>query len=108
MLIYECIKATEGPVSEDLATLSNYVKRYNPYEVTEPEPPVPSEDEDGTIEHPYTWNNNMKIYVGTYYTQDGVLYLGTRDSGIELVHDLRDLVGLYVSVVEQEEPTEEV
>lgn len=108
MLIYECIKATEGPVSEDLATLRDYVKLYNPYEVTDPEPPVPSEDEDGTIEHPYTWNNNMKIYVGTYYTQDGVLYLGTRDSGIELVHDLRDLVGLYVSVVEQEEPTEEV
>ena len=50
----------------------------------------------------------MKNFVGTYYTQDGVLYLGTRDYGIELVHDLRDLVGLYVSVVEQEEPTEEV
>lgn len=41
----------------------------------------------------------MEIFNGKYYTQDGVLYLCTRDSGQALTHNLSELVGLYVEVV---------
>lgn len=38
--------------------------------------------------------------IGKYYTQNGVLYKCTRDSGIALTHDLVDLRGTYVELVE--------
>lgn len=39
----------------------------------------------------------MEIFNGKYYTQGGVKYLCTRDSGTALTHDLSALVGLYVT-----------
>lgn len=36
---------------------------------------------------------------GKFYTQDGVKYKCTRDSGTPLSHDLKDLVGTYVETV---------
>lgn len=53
----------------------------------------------GTIEDPFPYETNMEIYEGLYYSQNGVLYLCIRSSGIPLQHDLSLLVGNYVEVV---------
>lgn len=52
----------------------------------------------GTADDPIAYVPPMEIYNGKYYTQGGVLYLCTRDSGTALSHDLSALVGLYVQV----------
>lgn len=52
----------------------------------------------GAQDDPITYTPPMEIYNGKYYTQNGVLYLCTRDSGIALSHDLSALVGLYVTI----------
>lgn len=52
----------------------------------------------GTADDPIAYVPPMEIFNGKYYTQDGVLYLCTRDSGTALSHDLSALVGLYVQV----------
>ena len=62
------------------------------YEVIEVEPA-------GTQEDPIAYTPPMEIFNGKYYTQGGVLYKCTRDSGQALTHDLAALVGLYVEVV---------
>ena len=51
----------------------------------------------GTANDPIAYVPPMEIYNGKYYTQGGVLYLCTRDSGTALSHDLSALVGLYVT-----------
>lgn len=62
------------------------------YEVIEVEPA-------GTQDDPIPYTPPMEIFNGKYYTQGGVLYKCTRDSGQALSHDLAALVGLYVEVV---------
>lgn len=62
------------------------------YEVIEVEPA-------GTQDDPIPYTPPMDIFNGKYYTQGGVLYKCTRDSGQALTHDLAALVGLYVEVV---------
>lgn len=52
----------------------------------------------GTADDPIAYVPPMEIFNGKYYTQGGVLYLCTRDSGTALSHDLSALVGLYVKV----------
>jgi hypothetical protein len=54
----------------------------------------------GTIEDPIPFYQNMEIYEGLYYAQDGVIYRCIRSSGQPLYHDLTLLVGSYVEVVE--------
>lgn len=54
---------------------------------------------NGTIENPIPYEGNMVIENGKYYSQDGVTYLCTRDSGNPVYHALKDLVGLYVEAV---------
>lgn len=56
-------------------------------------------DHAGTESDPIPYAPPMEIFNGKYYTQDGVLYLCTRDSGQALTHNLSELVGLYVEVV---------
>lgn len=53
----------------------------------------------GTIEDPIPYETNMEIYEGLYYSQNDVIYLCIRSSGIPLQHDLSALVGNYVDVV---------
>ena len=53
----------------------------------------------GTADDPIAYVPPMEIFNGKYYTQNGVLYLCTRDSGTALTHDLSALVGLYVTTV---------
>lgn len=59
------------------------------YEVIEVEPA-------GTQDDPIPYTPPMEIFNGKYYTQGGVLYKCTRDSGQALTHNLSDLIGLYV------------
>lgn len=55
----------------------------------------------GEKDDPIPYIPPMEIFNGKYYTQDGVLYLCTRDSGTALSHNLRDLVGVYVQLDDQ-------
>lgn len=61
---------------------------------------VIDEEHAGTIDDPIPYDGNMELFEGKYYIQYAVLYLCIRDSGVELYHDLKDLVGNYVEVVE--------
>lgn len=53
----------------------------------------------GTADDPIAYTPPMEIFNGKYYTQGGVTYLCTRDSGTALSHDLSALVGIYVQAV---------
>lgn len=57
-----------------------------------------TESHAGTKEDPIPYNNNMELENGKYYSQDGVTYLCTRDTGIPVYNALKDLVGIYVEV----------
>lgn len=50
----------------------------------------------GTAADPIPYDGNMALEAGKYYSQGGVTYLCTRDSGNPVYHALRDLVGIYV------------
>lgn len=54
---------------------------------------------DGSRYDPIPYEGNMALTAGLYYTQNGVLYLCTRDTGIPVYNALADLVGIYVDVV---------
>lgn len=53
----------------------------------------------GAEDDPITYTPPMEIFEGKFYTQSGVKYKCTRDSGQELTYNLSDLAGLYVEVV---------
>lgn len=53
---------------------------------------------NGTLENPIPYEGNMVLENGKYYSQDGVTYLCTRDSGNPVYHALKDLIGLYVEL----------
>lgn len=55
-------------------------------------------DELGTLENPIPYEGNMVLENGKYYSQEGVVYLCTRDSINPLYHALSALVGHYVEV----------
>lgn len=56
-------------------------------------------EEYGTLENPIPYEGNMVLENGKYYTQNGVVYLCTRDSGNPVYHALADLVGQFVVTV---------
>ena len=51
-----------------------------------------------TPDNPIPWSWGLKIYKGKYYEQDGVIYIGKRDSDVGIFADLSALVGNYVEV----------
>lgn len=53
----------------------------------------------GTIENPIAYEGNMELEEGRYYSQEGVVYLCTRATGVPVYNALKDLVGIYVDVV---------
>lgn len=57
------------------------------------------EQHDGSKYDPIPYNGNMALESGKYYSQDGVTYHCTRDTGNPVYHALSELVGLYVEVV---------
>lgn len=56
--------------------------------------------DDGTIDNPIPYNNNMALESGKYYIQDDVKYLCIRDTGNPVYNNLSDLIGIYVEKVE--------
>lgn len=56
-------------------------------------------EHEGTKEDPIPYNPPMEIFVDKYYTEEGKIYLCTRDSGTALTHPLSALVGLYVTII---------
>lgn len=58
-----------------------------------------SESHAGTIEDPIPYNNNMELFEGKYYLQEGVTYLCTRSTGQAVYNNLSELVGIYVNLV---------
>ena len=56
------------------------------------------EEHAGTKYDPIPYNGNMELKNGLYYTQGGVLYRCTRDTGNPVYNALSELVGLYVEV----------
>lgn len=58
-----------------------------------------NETNAGSQEDPIPYNNNMELFSGKYYIQNGVTYKCTRDTGQAVYHDLSALVGIYVEVV---------
>lgn len=84
-------------VRQDHAVLAIYtpgIETASLYEVIDKE-------HDGTINDPVPYTPPMEIFNNKYYTQNSVLYRCTRDSGQALTHNLADLVGTYVEVVER-------
>lgn len=55
----------------------------------------------GTENDPIPYTPPMEIEEGKYYTQYNVLYKCTRSSGTALAHDLYDLRGHYVELIER-------
>ena len=53
----------------------------------------------GTLEDPIPYNGNMALESGKYYSQDGKVYRGTRDTVNPVYNALSELVGLYVEEV---------
>lgn len=45
------------------------------------------------------YESNMELTEGLYYTENNVLYLCTRSTGVPVYNALADLVGIYVEVV---------
>lgn len=58
-----------------------------------------NETHAGTIDDPIPYNGNMVLVNGKYYTQNDIIYLCTRDTGIPVYSSLSDLVDLYVEEV---------
>lgn len=56
----------------------------------------------GTKDDPIPYNNNMELFNGKYYSQGGVVYKCTRDSGQAVYNPLSELVGLYVEKVTED------
>lgn len=55
-------------------------------------------EHDGTKYDPIPYEGNMALENGKYYTQGGVLYKCTRDTGNPVYNSLTELVGIYVEV----------
>lgn len=60
-----------------------------------------NEKNKGTLQDPIPYNNNMELFEGKYYTQNGVTYQCTRNTEQAVYQDLSDLVDIYVEKVEQ-------
>lgn len=60
---------------------------------------VIEKEHSGEADDPIPYLPPMEIFNGKHYTQDGVMYICTRDSGTAMSHNLADLVGIYVEVI---------
>ena len=60
-----------------------------------------NESNAGTQEDPIPYDNNMELFAGKYYSQNGVVYKCTRNTEQAVYQNLSDLVGIYVEKVEE-------
>lgn len=51
-----------------------------------------------TPDNPIPWSWGLEIFNGKYYSQNDVVYVGIRDSGVGIFADLSALVGNYVEI----------
>lgn len=58
-----------------------------------------NEKNQGTIEDPIPYNNNMELFEGKYYSQNGATYKCIRNTEQPVYQDLSTLVGIYVENV---------
>lgn len=56
------------------------------------------ESHAGTLDDPIPYNGNMALESGKYYSQNGLVYLCTRDTVNPVYNALADLVGMYVEI----------
>lgn len=63
---------------------------------------IPMPGEEGTKDNPIAYSIGMALSEGLYYTEDGVEYLCTRDTGIPVYVSLSALVGQFVEVVDDD------
>lgn len=61
---------------------------------------VIDEAHDGSKYDPIPYGGNMALEADKYYTQEGVTYLCSRDTGTAVFNPLAELVGIYVEVAE--------
>ena len=54
------------------------------------------ESHGGTLTYPIPYSGNMALEAGKYYSQNGAVYLCTRDTVNPVYSDLAELVGIYV------------
>ena len=59
-----------------------------------------NETHDGTLYDAIPYEGNMALVSGLHYTQDGVVYRCTRDTGNPVYNTLAELIGLYVEEAE--------
>lgn len=57
-----------------------------------------AKEASGTVDDPIPYNNNMELFEGKYYSQDGVVYKCTRSTGTAVYNPLSSLVRIYVEV----------
>ena len=57
------------------------------------------ETHDGSRYDPIPYEGSMALVSGKYYSQDGVTYLCNRDTVNPVYNPLRELVGIYVEIV---------
>ncbi|MBQ5662954.1 MAG: hypothetical protein IIV19_00810 [Bacteroidaceae bacterium] len=60
---------------------------------------VIEKEHSGEADDPIPYNPPMEIFAGKYYSEEGTVYLCTRDSGTALSHSLKDLTNIYVEAV---------
>ena len=60
---------------------------------------LPFPEEDGTRNNPIAFSPGMALEKDKYYSQDGEVYLCTRDTGIPVYNDLNEMAGLYVVLI---------
>ena len=61
---------------------------------------IPDPSQTGTRDNPIAWSPGMKVVAGLYYTEDGILYRGKRDSNQAMHYTLAVLLPLdWVEVV---------
>lgn len=75
-------------------------EHYPPTEGTESLYTRINETHIGNKYDPIPYDGNMVLESGKYYSQDGVTYLCTRDTGTAVYNALADMVGLYVEAEE--------
>ena len=54
------------------------------------------EEHTGTIGNPIPYSGNMALAAGLYYSQDGLVWLCIRDTGVPVYNALAELAGIYV------------
>ena len=55
-----------------------------------------NEVNEGTIDDPIPYNNNMALVENIYYIQNDIIYKCIRSTGVAVFNDLKDLIGIYV------------